>query len=241
LESGRTTLSLKPNWREQTLKNDEAEVPLQSVAVEASLEYDNYDFPFNPSRGSFQRLSYEKDFDDDPSFGEWETWSLELSKVFDLGATESAHQRVLAFSFWTAYVPTWETETRDGVEVITRRPPQFEGAVLGGLNRMRAYENERFHDKSAIYYSAELRMMPTWQPLKAIGWLDWADISWWQWVVFAEVGQVAPHYSFDDLHDDLHADGGISIRAMIHEAVCRLDFAAGEEGARVVAMYLHPF
>lgn len=239
--SGRTTLSLKPGWRQQTLEQDELEVPFKTLNVEVALEYDNYDFPFNPSRGSYQRISFKHDFDEDPNFGDWEVWNAEISKVFDLGSDARSHQRVLAFSAWTAYVPTWESESVDGETRITRRPPGFEGAVLGGLYRMRAYENERFSDKAAIYYTAEYRTMPTWQPLKKIGWLDWADISWWQWVFFAEAGQVAPSYNLEDLHSNIHVDGGLSIRAMIHKAVCRLDFAVGEEGGRVTAMYGHPF
>ena len=83
--------------------------------------------------------------------------------------------------------------------------------------------------------------MPTWQPLGDIRWLKWAEIRWWQWVFFAEAGQVAPSYNLDDLHSDLHADAGISIRLMVHKAVCRLDFAGSEEGGRVTAMYGHPF
>lgn len=241
LESGRTRLSLTPTWREQTLSNDELEVPFSTFNVELALDYDNYDFPFNPSRGSSQRVAYQRDFEDDEYFGDWEAWFFEADKVFNLGANDRWSQRVLALRLWTAYVPTWESETVDGLEVVTRRPPHFEGATLGGIYRMRAYEDDRFQDKAAIYYSAELRAMPNWQPLKQMAWLDWAEIGWWQWTLFAEAGQVSPHYNLSDLHSDLHVDGGISVRAMIHKAVCRLDFAYGEEGGRVVAMYGHPF
>ena len=241
VSSGRTTLSIKPGWRLQTLERDELQVPFETFNVELTLEYDNYDFPFNPTCGSYQRVSFKRDFDDHPQFGNWETWTVEINKVFDLGRSARSHQRVFALGIWTAYVPTWETESVDGETLITQRPPGFEGAILGGLYRMRGYENERFHDKAAVYYTAEYRTMPTWQPLKNIGWLDWAEIGWWQWVVFAETGQVAPSYSVDDLHNDLHVDGGFSIRAMIHKAVCRIDFAVSEEGSRVTAMYGHPF
>lgn len=241
MTSGRTSLSLTPGWRSQTLQQEDLQVPFETFNIELALEYDNYDFPFNPSRGSYQRMSYKIDLDSDPNLGGWEVLTAEANKVFDLGSSERSFQRVIALGIWTAYVPTWESEIIDGVEVVTRRTPHFEGATLGGLYRMRAYEDNRFQDKAAIWYTAEYRTVPSWQPLKNIQWLDWADISWWQWVVFAEAGQVAPSYSLDELHSDLHADGGISLRAMIHKAVCRLDFAAGEEGARVTAMYGHPF
>lgn len=106
---------------------------------------------------------------------------------------------------------------------------------------MRAFEDARFQDKAAVYYSLEYRFIPHWQPLQRVELLKWADIQYLQWVLFAESGQVAPHWSLQDLHDDLHYDGGIGLRGMIHKAVCRLDFAVGEEGMRMVAMYGHPF
>jgi hypothetical protein len=86
-----------------------------------------------------------------------------------------------------------------------------------------------------------LRVIPTWQPLRGNDLLEFADISYWQWVPFIEVGQVAPSWNVSDLHSDLHIDGGLSLRGMLHKAVCRIDIAGGEEGARLTAMYGHPF
>ena len=54
---------------------------------------------------------------------------------------------------------------------------------------------------------------------------DWAD----------------PTYRIDELHNQLHLDGGLGLRVMTHKAVCRVDLSVGEEGFRVVAMYGHPF
>ncbi len=241
LESGRTKLSIVPSWREQTESAGDVEVPFETINATFAVEHDNYDFPFNPGKGSFKKLSYTKDFDDHVALGGWSSWTAEANKVFSLPNGENSLQRLIALGFWTSYVPTWETENVDGTVRVTERPPHFEGATLGGIDRMRAYEDHRYQDKAAIYYTAEYRTMPTWQPLKNVGWLDFADVSWWQWVVFAEAGQVAPTYTLDALHDDLRWDGGVSIRAMISKAVCRLDVAVGEEGGRVVAMYGHPF
>ena len=227
LTSGRTTLTVTPQWREQTYANDDLDVPLSTVNAQVGLEYNNFDFPFNPSRGSYQRVSFKQDFEDDELTGEWQLWEAEYAKVFDVGRTDRSIQRVLAFDFWTAYVPTWETAEVDGKEVVTKRPPPYDGAVLGGIDRMRAYEDNRFHDKAAIYYSAEWRWIPEWQPLRRSKLLEFADISYWQWVLFAEAGQVAPSWDVEELHSDLHFDGGISLRGMLHTAVCRIDFAAG--------------
>lgn len=241
LESGRTYLNLTPAWREQTLKNDDLDVPLETFNAQLELERDNRDFPFNAQRGSYQRVAYQRDFTNEDALGGWEFWSLELSKVFDLGASDHALQRVIAIAGETGYVPTWETEVVDGQEVVTKRPPQYEAARLGGLYRMRGFEDSRFQDKAVVYYSAEYRAIPAWQPLRDVKMLDFADIQYWQWVLFAEVGQVAPHWNVSGLHDDLHFDGGISLRGMLHSAVCRLDIAVSEEGSRVTAMYGQPF
>jgi len=242
LTGGRTRLSLTPGWRGQDLKNNEdREFPLKTVNLKIELEYDNRDFPFNATRGSSQILAYKQDFDNDERFGEWEAWTFDYNKLVNLGTSDRFRQRVLALGFWTAYVPTWETRIEDGVEVVTRRPPYYEGAVLGGIYRMRAFEDSRWQDKASVFYSAEYRVVPNWQPLQNYDWLDFAAIQYWQWVVFAEAGQVAPHYNVGDLHDDLRFDAGFGLRGMLHTAVCRLDIAFGEEGSRVVAMYGQPF
>jgi hypothetical protein len=241
LESGRTHLILTPQWREQTLENEDLNAPFRTVNLEAAVERDNRDFPFNPSCGSFQRFAYTKDYDSDDRFGGWEMWEAEVDKIIDLGAARFFRQQVIALSFWTADTPTWETETVDGAVLVTRRPPPFEGATIGGINRMRAYEDARFHDKAAIYYGAEYRVIPGWQPLRDIEILSWADIRYWQWVLFVEAGQVSPEWNVSDLNSDLHVDGGFGLRGMFNTAVCRVDFAVGDEGLRVNAMYGHPF
>ena len=239
--SGRTTFSVTPGWREQTLGQEDLEVPFETLNAEAEIKYDNHEFPANPTRGSAQRIAYKRDFSDDANFGGWEAWTVEADKVFNMGSNDHFDQRVLALGVWSAYVPTWETDIQDGVEVTQHRTPHYEGATLGGLYRMRAYEEDRFQDKAAIHYSAEFRIIPTWQPLRNAKRLQWADISWWQWVFFAEAGRVAPDYTTQTLYEDLHYDGGVGLRAMIYKAVCRLDVAFGEEGTRIVAMYGHPF
>jgi len=241
LTSGRSSLYVTPQWRKQTLEREGLELPLETRNIEIALERDNREFPFNATRGSYQRVAYKKDFYEDDILDSWDLWTFDYSKLFNLGANGLFKQQVLAFNWWTAYVPSWGTETVDGQSTITGRPPQYDGAVLGGINRMRAYQDARFQDKAAIFYSLEYRFVPQWQPEMTINSLKFADIQYIQWVLFAETGQVSPHWSISDLHDDLHVDGGIGLRGMFHKAVCRLDFAFGEEGMRVVAMYGQPF
>ena len=238
LRSGRSYVEIIPAWRNQTLQNDALEVPLETVNVTFALERDNRNYPMNPSRGSVQRISYQKDFTDQDGLGGWEVWEAQVEKLFDFGASDESKQRVLAFNFWTAYVPTWETDAQGNV---TDRPPQYEGAILGGLYRMRGYEGSRFHDKAGIYYALEYRVIPRWQPLPDIELLKWANIRYWQFAVFGEVGDVAESWNLEELHSGMKADVGFSLRGMLYQAVCRLDVAFSEEGSRVVAMYGHPF
>jgi outer membrane protein assembly factor BamA len=192
----------------------------------------------NPSEGSLKRVAYQKDFTDQDGLGDWEYWSLQLQKVHDFSSNEASPQRVIAFDFEMGYVPTWETDANGNV---TSRPPQYEGATLGGLDRMRGFEGDRFSDKAGVYYGVEYRIIPRWQPLTKVQFLDWANIRYWQFAVFAEAGEVADSWGIEDLHSNMKIDGGISIRGMFYQAVCRLDIAISEEGSRVVAMYGHPF
>jgi hypothetical protein len=238
LTSGRSYVEFTPAWRNQTLENEGLEVPLETVNITLALERDNRDYPDNPSRGSLQRLSFQKDFTDQDGLGGWEVWEVQFEKLFDFGASAQSQQRVLAFNFWSAYVPTWET---DGDGNVTNRPPQYEGATLGGLDRMRGFEGSRYHDKSAVYYGVEYRVIPRWQPVPEIEMLKWAKIRYWQFAVFGEIGEVADSWDIDDLHSGMKADVGFSLRGMLYQAVCRLDIAFSEEGSRVVAMYGHPF
>lgn len=236
--SGRTYLTLTPAWRKQTLDNEDLSLPVETLNLEAGLRWDNRDYPFNPSRGTHLELLVQKDFRDEDALGGWEAWFLQAEQIFDIGTNRIAGQRVLAFDLWTAYVPTWETDAEGNV---IRRPPQYEGATLGGFYRMRGYESNRFQDKAAIHYTVEYRVIPAWQPLTEFRALDWAKLRYWQWVVFAEAGRVAGEWDPDVLHEDLNVDAGFSIRGMFYQAVCRLDFAFSEEGTRIIAMYGQPF
>ena len=97
-----------------------------------------------------------------------DTWyfvDLDLRKYVSLTDWLPFRQSVLAMNFWTADSPSWETETVNGTEVITHRPPYFTGATLGNLYRMRGYPAQRFNGKSAIYYGGELRVIPQLEPV----------------------------------------------------------------------------
>ena len=94
---------------------------------------------------------------------------------------------------------------------------------------MRAYPRYRFHDKSAVYYGLEYRVIPDWNPLK-VEFLRYFDIDWWQLVGIFEAGRVAPNWNAGMLFRNLRWDAGIGLRVMARKVVLRLDTAFSDEG-----------
>jgi hypothetical protein len=106
---------------------------------------------------------------------------------------------------------------------------------------MRAFPSNRFSDKAAIYYTAEYRVMPDWNPIRSVSWLDWLEVKWLQLAAFVEVGRVAPSWRLDELHRDMKWDVGIGLRVWGKGAVARADIAFAEEVTGVQVMIGHPF
>jgi outer membrane translocation and assembly module TamA len=202
------------------------------------LEHDNTDFPRNPSRGSRQVVNVHRDFGWFDSDDSWTSADLSLSKYFDLGTSGWFRQQVLALNYWTSINTDWD-ENADGT--IDHNPPPGFGSELGGYDRLRGYASERFNDKAAVHYTAELRLIPGIQPLRDLPILNYFQIDWWQIVPFVEAGRVSDKYNSDLYFKDLKWDAGVGIRLMTFRAVVRLDFAVGEEGGSVYAMVSHPF
>jgi hypothetical protein len=242
LVSGRTHITFAPRWREMTLDYEgDEDLEFSTFNLRLGIEYDNRDYPMNPSRGSFQKITYTRDGERIDEANAWQVVEGQWAWFVDLPEADWMRQQVLVLEVWTADTPSWDTETVAGLDVPKGRTPFFEGATLGGFYRMRGFEGSRFHDRSAICYSLEYRVIPDWNPLGEIPALGLFKIDWWQWVFFAEAGRVAPEWDIETLHEDMKVDAGISLRAMILKAVCRVDVAVSGEGMRVSAMYGHPF
>ena len=256
-KSGRTILHVKPFYQRRTIEVTDENVdffppnfPVQvgeepdstTAGLTLGLEYDNTDFPVNPSRGSRTLLNVSRDFGALDTFNTWTSVDFSFSKYWNLGESDTFAQRSIAANFWAAYSPTWETvELTPDFIAYAHRPPSNLGASLGGVDRQRGYPRGRFNDKAAINYALELRLVPRWDPFK-----NWPLIRnypwrWWQAVVFAEVGRVAPSWSLSDLHEDMKWSAGAGIRAMIGGAIVRLEFATSEDSAGVWVMGSHPF
>jgi len=212
----------------------------RTTGLDFWLEYDNTDFPRNASRGSRQLVTISRDFGWMNSSGTWTNIQVDLSKYFDLGSSNWFRQRVLALNFWTSNTTTWETDPLNSSLVINRPPPKY-GSTLGGVDRLRGYPTGRYFDKAAVYYAAELRLIPQTQPLRDLPLLNYFEIDWWQIVPFVELGRVGPKYDSELFFKDLKWSVGVGLRLMAFRIPVRLDIATSAEGTSIWAMVSQPF
>ncbi|MEN8255779.1 MAG: BamA/TamA family outer membrane protein, partial [Verrucomicrobiota bacterium] len=163
LESGRSSILIKPYYRRQfTTARDKK---LETLYFEFGYEHDNRDFVPNPHRGYLAKASIAHDPDWLKETRRWTSLKGEINGYIPLWDTSWSRQQTLALSAWGAYSPSYNPDSameRDG------KPPYFTGPTLGGFWRLRGYPSNRFHDKAAIHYSAEYRLMPEWQPFGKI-------------------------------------------------------------------------
>ena len=238
-KSGRTFLELRPFYRSMNIENDDLDEELNTNGIDFSVFWDNRDYPGNPSRGNGWIAKVTRDWGLGNSSDSWTSLNTEFDQYFSLGETRRLRQRVLAFDISTSYSPTWK-EGDDGR--IEHRPPSFAGATLGGLWRMRGYPSQRFNDKASIYYGAELRLVPRWNPFDALPWLQARlGVDWIQLVPFVETGRVAPHWNLSELHRDMRWDVGAGLRAWAKGLVVRADVAVSDESYYVQMMVSQPF
>lgn len=239
LKSGRSFAEIRPFYRSQQIDGDYVNGELKTNGLDFALFWDNRDFHLNPSYGNSLRFKMARDFGLMDSSNSWTSMDGELDVYYPLGESELFRQRVFAFDLWTAYSPTWEKQPDN---TIVGRPPAYSGATLGGLWRMKGYPAQRFSDKAAIYYSAEMRLTPKWNPFENWHWIQkHVGVQWIQLAPFVEIGRVAPLWDISELHSDLKWCGGFAIRAMAKGLVVRIDTAASAEGVNVQMMVNHPF
>ncbi len=242
-ETGFTSLGLRTFYQYDSYENTKYS-PLpewDTNGLRFFLEHDNTDYDDNPSRGYNFLLQFSKDFGEGDSLQSWDFLEFKYSHYFNLDTFSFTQQNVLALNMWTGYSFSWDNDTQiDSMGVIdAHRPPPWEGARLGGYNRMRGYDNNRFSDKAAFYATAEYRAVLNWNPLRKNEYIPVA-VDWFQVVAFAEAGRVNDTYDFD-LLTDMKYDVGISLRAMAAQVPVRVDVAYGDEGANFWVMVYQPF
>jgi len=242
LKSGVTTLMVRQFNKLESYETEYGELERVIHPIEFGIGHNNTDYPNNPSTGSSQFFSVKRDFGWGDAPFTWTFIECEASKYFSLGDSNWARQRVFAFNAWTGDSPSWtETVNENGNVEISNRPPQYDGATLGGFYRMRAYPSHRFNDRSVVYATGEYRYTPHWNPIGNVSWLRWLKMDWWQFVGFIEGGRVANEYSAKELFSDWKADAGLGLRAMMAGGVVRLDWAVSDEQSSMWVMFGQPF
>lgn len=249
--TGRTELGLTAFYQDQSIDNvkgalhpGDAPVEWDSRGLRFFVSHDNTDYDDNPSRGYNLFLRYSKDFGAGDSMQSWDFIEFKASKYFNLDTFSFTQQNVLAFNFWTAYSPSWDTNNEFLPDVDAHRTPLYDGPRLGGFTRMRGYDQNRFLDKASIYATMEYRAVLNYNPIKNGDWGEWiakhAPVDWFQVVGFVEAGRVNDTYDFE-LLEDLKFDVGVSFRAMVAELPVRFDVAYGDEGTNMWVMIQQPF
>lgn len=242
--NGYTLVGIKPFYRNQDADTDEAgNREIATAGAEFIAHYENTDFHENPSRGSIQQVRYTRDWGTLGSSAPWETVDFTATKFVPLASSPQGRQRVLALNLWWIDTPSWEDSEDEDGKAVWHRPPTYAGATLGGLDRMRGYPEGRFNDRSAVYYAAEYRHIPDWNPLKDIGWLNRrnARVQWLQYVAGLEVGRVADELDLLELHSDMKIGALVGLRAMVNTLVVRADVGICDEGGAVQMTIDHPF
>jgi hypothetical protein len=242
--TGRTTLGLEYFYQYNDFEND-FDTPGHIKAWESNglrffVQHDNTDFDIDPSRGYQFQLRYSRDFGWGDALQTWDFLEFKYNHYIPLSTFSWTRRNVLATSLWTGYSFSWDKDApqvRPGIDA--HRPPMWEGARLGGLFRMRAYDSNRFSDRAVFYASAEYRATLVWNPFRKGDYLP-VPIDWIQIVPFFEVGRVNDDFDAD-LLKDLKYDGGVSFRMMAAQVPVRFDIAIGDEGTGIWAMVYHPF
>jgi len=239
LKSGLSYLEMRPFYRSQQIDGDDVDETTKTNGLDFSVFWDNRDFYANPSKGFGLRGKASRDFGWFDSSDSWMNVEGELDVYIPFQLGDWLRQGVIALDYWTSFSPTWD-EQPDGT--VDNRPPSYAGSTLGGLWRMRGYPSQRFNDKAAVYYAAELRLIPHWNPFKHWHWLQqYVGIQWLQFVPFVEIGRVAPSWNIETLHSDMKWSAGIGLRAWAKGIVARIDMAASEEDFKVQMMVAQPF
>jgi len=243
--TGQTIFGTELFYTKWTADKLSDEPSINTNGLRLYLRHDNTDYADNPTRGYSFEVKSSIDFGAFNSSQSWNSIEAQYSHYIELPLFSWSRQNVIALNAWSAYSPSWDKSKKFDPEakyqvIDKNQPPMFEGARLGGWNRMRGYDSNRFNDKAAIYGTMEYRVIPEFNPLRQKSWMP-VSIDWFQTVLFAEVGRVAPKYDVGELFSDMKYDAGFSIRALAAKLPVRFDMAFGEEGSSMWVMVKQPF
>ncbi|MBY5979650.1 BamA/TamA family outer membrane protein [Ferrimonas balearica] len=218
-----TTFEVEPFYRAREVRARQGDnVHGKTLGISATLDRDTRDFWPSPSQGHHAYLKVDRDWGSDQR-ASYTRWEAQYSHYLDLGLSRWARQQTLALTAYLSDIPTWRKDDP------SRQPDWFAQSVLGGSERLRGYGDERFNDRSALYYGAEYRAIPNWQPQNRLPFFNRYDFPWWQIAVFAELGNVEDRLALDDLHDGMKWSAGFGFRFFIERMVARADFGFSNE------------
>lgn len=240
--SGRTFIDIKPFYRKR--------VAFATNGIEFALTRENTDYYVNPTKGSYQKFAFRRDFGWFDTMAPWSVvetdlrWYLPLNEIF---SDKNSLPKVLALDFWTANTLTWNNYDVTGTDQYGNeirqyhRPPPYTGAYLGGRYRLRAFYEGRFNDRAAIYYGMEYRQIIKWNPFNLWSVTEKLNVHWLQLALFFELGRVAPEWDLSILHLDMKWSTGGGIRIFMNNLILRMDGAYSKEGFYIQMFVDHAF
>ncbi len=219
----RTVFEIEPFYRTRDIRSNEVDnVEGKTYGVSLILDRDTRDYSPSPSRGYHTYVQLDRDWGGGDRAA-YTKWQAQYTHYLDLGSSSWSKQQTLALTGYLSDIPTWRNDD------INRQPDWFAQSVLGGPRRLRGYDNDRFSDRSAIFYGMEYRTVPKWQPQTTMPYIDRFDFPWWQFAVFAEIGKVESRFDLGDLHEDMEWSAGFGIRVFIEGIVARADLGFSDE------------
>ncbi|HRR17826.1 MAG TPA: hypothetical protein P5231_10975 [Ignavibacteriales bacterium] len=99
----------------------------------------------------------------------------------------------------------------------------------------------RYHDRSLIYYSLELRKSLNWNPFNYFELTRKIGIDLIELAFFGDLGRVAPKWKLDELHSDLKYTYGIGLRALMKGMVLRMDMGKSKDNFMIQMFIEQPF
>jgi hypothetical protein len=235
--NGATYVSVLGFWESFEMSIDAIEQPkLVTSGLKFLLDWDNRNSENNASSGGRTRVNYQVDFGDD--YPGYTFWSVRQSFNTTLFGTPFTTQQVLSLRMSVMDTPSWDQVNADGE---FQRPPFFAGATLGGYDDLRGYGNYRFHDRSAVSYNIEYRVLPAWQPMQSWPILEYYDVPWWQWVIFYDLARVDNGLDLETFTQDLHDSYGLGARFQIEGVLVRMAYAQSQEDSQFIIMVNQPF
>ncbi|MBY5991461.1 BamA/TamA family outer membrane protein [Ferrimonas balearica] len=220
----RTVVEFEPFYQTRDLRTAQSDnIEGKTYGLSATLDRDTRDFWPSPSRGYHSYAKVLRDWGGSERAA-YTRWEAQYTHYLDLGQTAWARQQTLALTGYLSDIPTWDKASP------WRQPDWFAQSVLGGSERLRGFGNDRFNDRSALFYGVEYRTIPQWQPQSRIPFFNRYDFPWWQFALFAELGKVESRFDLGDLHSEMEWSAGFGLRFFIERMVARADFGfSGEE------------